>query len=81
MLEAIVFALVIGVGVYMFYIHKVKKDEVKTPPAGPMRPIPLERELEEMNKADLVNHLKSIDSKAKTSGMSKADLIARIKEL
>jgi hypothetical protein len=87
MLEAIVFALVMGVGVYMVYTHMVKKDEVKTPPTGPMRPIPGEPGispedlLEEMNKSELVAHLKNLDPKAKTSGMSKVDLIARIKEL
>ena len=82
MLEALVFALVIGVGVYMIYIHRVKKDEVKTPPTpGNPGEIPLDRELEELNKAELVAHLKNIDPKAKTTGMKKADLIAHIRSL
>jgi len=80
MLEALVFALVIGVGVYMIYIHRVKKDEVKTPPPGDLRPIPVDRELEEMNKAELVAHLKNLDPKAKTAGLKKADLVAKIRE-
>jgi tRNA A37 N6-isopentenylltransferase MiaA len=80
MLEALVFALVIGVGVYMIYIHKVKKDKVDTPPTGPLRPIPLDRELEELNKAELVDHLHALDPKAKTAGLKKADLIAKIRE-